>query len=152
MFSEKKIVLFSGEKSVCIYFTLLLKKLTPKMPFKIIQAESSEKLPSSMRKMCVFTSCTKSHPSICSPLKHSTVSNDCLLTAKALIRRSGCTGRSRPLLLAYARRHIFAWGGPFSLFFISQISKLYISCESSLKPYFLENKKNTKKKYNFICC
>ena len=45
----------------------------------VMWAAPSEKVPSSMRKMGGFTSCctcAKSHPGICSPLKHSIVSKD----------------------------------------------------------------------------
>ena len=45
----------------------------------LIWAGSSEKMPSSMLKMCGFTSsctCAKSHPGICSPFKQSVVFND----------------------------------------------------------------------------
>ena len=51
----------------------------------IIWALSSETVPSSMRKMCRFTSsctCAKSHPGICSHFKHYIVSTDSV----ALIR------------------------------------------------------------------
>ena len=36
----------------------------------------SEKMSSSMRKTCEFTSSAMSHPSLCSPLIHSIVSSD----------------------------------------------------------------------------
>ena len=55
----------------------------------------SEKVLSIMHKMCGFTSsCTwvMSHPSICSLLKLSIVSNDSLQTVKVLIRLHRCAG------------------------------------------------------------
>ena len=55
-------------------------------------ALSSEKVPSSMHKMCGLTSsctCAKSHPGIRSPLKRSIVWF-CLRTANALNRLRGC--------------------------------------------------------------
>ena len=47
--------------------------------YDLIWAVSSEKVPSSMRKVCKSTSsctCAKSHPGLSTPLKHSIVSKD----------------------------------------------------------------------------
>ena len=66
-------------------------------------ATSSPKVPSSMCKICQFTSsctCAKSHPGICSPLKHSII-----LSADSAVR-------AWPSLSTYARRQVFAWRGP----------------------------------------
>ena len=65
----------------------------------------SGKVPSSMRKITTLScTCAKSHPDICSQMKHSIVSNDSVCgTAKALIRLRWCTGWSGPSLSPYAR-------------------------------------------------
>ena len=59
----------------------------------------------------------------------------CLWTAKALIRLSRCAGRSGHLLSTNARRHIFAWCGPFN-FLMKALLKLHGS-RTLFPAYFL---------------
>ena len=54
----------------------------------------------------------------------------CQWTVTALIRLRGCAGWSRPLLSAYAQRHVFAWHGQIliSLFEFSLNINVYCKC------------------------
>ena len=75
-------------------------------------AASSENAPSSMRKICRFRSfctCAKSHPGICSLLKHLIVSNDSVCRQQ----RPVCAGWSGPSLSVYAWKQVFGWHGPW---------------------------------------
>ena len=77
----------------------------------IIWATQSENVPSSMRNMCGFTSscaCARSHPSLCSPLIHSIVSNESASDSEGPEQ----TGASAQSVLGRhcprSQRHIFA--------------------------------------------
>ena len=91
-----------------------------------VLAVSNEKVLSSMRKMCGFTSsctCAKSHPDIYSPMKHFNIQWFYFWTTKVLIRLRECAGWSGPSLSAYARKHVSAWRGPYRNSILLSFSK-----------------------------
>ena len=79
----------------------------------IIWATLSEKVPSSMRKMCGLTSscaCPRLHPGICSPLKHSIVhvSSDSVCGQRKPWSDCASAQSDQGLRYLNARRHVFS--------------------------------------------
>ena len=94
-------------------------------------------MPWSMRKMHRFTSsctCAKSHPGVCSPLKHSTV-------CRERRPRSDCVDAQADPGLRCPHLPVFAWRGPCNVPSYCSANMLHVTCTVSIlsftnhKPY-----------------
>ena len=117
------------------YFTSLMKHYNEHKQTQILISQAKKGL----------RACAKSHPGVISSLKHLySIKWFRLRTAKAMIRRRGCSVWPAPSLSTYVRRHVFGIARPIKYYH----KRLLLSQTTSIH-YYINVKLGRNNKYQF---